>query len=184
MAELITLSFPTEGGAERCLGALLPLQHEHLIKLTDVAWGSKDKEGQIRLSHMRPTPFEALMRGSLWGTLAGAIALEPFFGMLVGGTTELLIQTLSPNSNVISRKHIEETLKKKIEPGQSAAFLMVSKATPDKVLARVHDHDATVISTSLSATQEKELREAWQRVKAQGPLALQGRRTGSETRPL
>ena len=75
-------------------------------------------------------------------------------------------------------------LKKKIEPGQSAAFLMVSKATPDKVLARVHDHDATVISTSLSATQEKELREAWQRVKAQGPLALQGRRTGSETRPL
>ena len=184
MAELITLSFPTEGGAERCLGALLPLQHEHLIKLTDAAWGSKDKQGQIRLSHMRPTPFEALMRGSLWGTLAGAIALEPFFGMLVGGTTALLIQALSPTNNVISRRHIEQTLKKKIEPGQSAAFLMVSKATPDKILARLHEHEATVISTSLSAAQEKELRETWHKIKTQGPLAIQSGRSSSETRPL
>lgn len=173
MAELIVLSFPDIGGAERCLNELLPLQHQHLIKLKDVACGAKKTDGKTHIAHLHPTTFEALLRGSLWGTLAGAIALEPFFGLLIGGTTALLMSTLRSNDDVISRTHIEKIVKTNLEPGQSALFLMVTKATPDKVMSRLYNHNATIVSTSLSTVREQQLRANWRKVRDGGPLSLQ-----------
>lgn len=183
MADLITLSFPDSNGAERCLRALLPLEQEHLVKLTDLAWGMKKSNGKILSYHLQPTPFQSLLRGSLWGTLAGAMLLEPFFGMLVGGATALFVTSLRSDEGLISRAYIDATLRKKLEPGQSALFLMVNQATPDKLMSRLYEHPATIVATSLSQAKESRLREMWRKVRRDGPLALKSGR-GPETQLL
>lgn len=184
MAELIVLSFPTQGGARRLLREIVPLQHEHLIKLKDIALAVKDGKKKIRVSQLHPTTLEVLLRGSLWGTLAGALFLEPFFGLLVGGTTALILSSTKSTDHLISRRMVARTATKKLEPNQSALFLMVAKATPDKVMAELHDHDATIVSTSLSTADEQALRESWKRIKTHGPLALHNQREGPRTQLL
>jgi uncharacterized membrane protein len=140
--------------------------------LTDLAWGFKKTDGKSLSYQLRPSPLQAALRGSVWGTIAGALFLEPFFGMLMGGTTALLLAGLRSDEEQISRRHITDTLERKLEPGHSALFLMVEKATPDKVMARLYEHKATIVSTSLSLEKERKLREMWQKVQDQGPLSL------------
>jgi len=49
----------------------------------------------------------------------------------------------------------------KIQPGQSALFLLVESWTEDKVLDQVKDFDAEVIQTSLSKEDEAKLEAAF-----------------------
>jgi uncharacterized membrane protein len=172
VSELIVLGFPSIGGAKNFLRNLLPLQHEHLIQIDDLAYVVKEGNGKSRSSQFQQTALEALLRGSLWGTLAGALFLEPFFGMLIGGTTALLVNSAKRDPDVISRRLIRDTAERKLEPGSSALFLMVSRAVPDKLMQKLHEHDATIITTSLSTEKEQKLRDAWKSIKLNGPLAL------------
>ena len=45
-----------------------------------------------------------------------------------------------------------------IEPGHSALFLLVAKATPDKLEAELEGYNATVLQTSLSKEDDAKLR--------------------------
>ena len=183
MAELVVLGFGSKGGAQDFLRALLPLRHEHLIQIEDDAFTIKNEAGRSRSYYSRHRALEALFQGSIWRTLAGALFLEPFFGMLIGGTAALLVKGAQTGRDCVSRRLIQETAERKLEPGHSALFLMVSRATPDKLMQRLHTHDASVISTSLSTEKEKRLREAWKSIKADGPLALHAADT-TRTQPL
>jgi uncharacterized membrane protein len=51
-----------------------------------------------------------------------------------------------------------------IEPGSSALFVLVRRATPDKVLPELRPFGGTVLRTSLSHEQEEHLRRALQEV--------------------
>jgi uncharacterized membrane protein len=52
-----------------------------------------------------------------------------------------------------------------IEPGSSALFILVRRATLDKVLPELRPFGGTVLRTSLSNEQEERLRQALQEVK-------------------
>ena len=47
-----------------------------------------------------------------------------------------------------------------LQPGTSALFLMVEKVTPDKAVEAMSKYGGTVLKTSLSKDDEKELQEA------------------------
>ena len=47
-----------------------------------------------------------------------------------------------------------------LHPGTSALFLMLEKVTPDKAVEAVSKYDDTVLKTSLSKDDEKELQDA------------------------
>jgi uncharacterized membrane protein len=47
-----------------------------------------------------------------------------------------------------------------LHPGTSALFLMLEKVTPDKAVEAVSKYDGTVLKTSLSKDDEKELQDA------------------------
>jgi uncharacterized membrane protein len=47
-----------------------------------------------------------------------------------------------------------------LKNGSSAVFVLVRKATPDKVLAEVGKYGGTVLRTSLSADAERRLQDA------------------------
>jgi uncharacterized membrane protein len=53
-----------------------------------------------------------------------------------------------------------------IAPGSSALFVLVRRATPDKVLPELSPFGGTVLRTSLSNEQEERLRQALQAVQA------------------
>jgi len=47
-----------------------------------------------------------------------------------------------------------------VQPGTSALFLMLEKATPDRAVAAMSKYGGTVLKTSLSKDDEKELQDA------------------------
>ena len=52
------------------------------------------------------------------------------------------------------------------KPGTSALFILVRKATPDKVVAEIKKYGGTVLHTSLSHDQEEKLQAALNEAKA------------------
>lgn len=172
-AELIILSFPTKGGAKNFIADLLPLQERHLIKIEDTALAMKDEQGKIYGSTRTDLATHGLISGSLWGALTGALFFEPFLGLILGGTVGLLTGSfISQADNGISSKLVRDTASRVLEPSQSALFMLVSKATPDKVMQKMENHKATIISTSLSIEKERRLRDTWAKVQQGGALAL------------
>jgi uncharacterized membrane protein len=47
-----------------------------------------------------------------------------------------------------------------VQPGTSALFLMLEKATPDKAVEALSKYGGTVLKTSLSKDDEKEFQDA------------------------
>jgi uncharacterized membrane protein len=47
-----------------------------------------------------------------------------------------------------------------VQPGTSALFLMLEKATPDKAVEALSKYGGTVLKTSLSKDDEQELQDA------------------------
>jgi len=71
-------------------------------------------------------------------------------GAVAGGLTDIGVDD----------KFIKE-VGNQIEPGHSALFILVRKATGDKVIEQVKDFNPTVLQTSLSEEDEAKLREAF-----------------------
>ena len=57
-------------------------------------------------------------------------------------------------------KQFQEQVRGMLQPGTSALFLMVEKVTPDKAVEAMSKYGGTVLKTSLSKDDEKELQEA------------------------
>jgi uncharacterized membrane protein len=61
-------------------------------------------------------------------------------------------------------RHIDEQFRDQVrdmvQPGTSALFLMLEKVTPDKAVEAMSKYGGTVLKTSLSKDDEKELQDA------------------------
>ena len=173
LPELIVLSFPTKLGAKNFLEDLIPLHEEHLIRIEDAALAAKDEKGRVHGGARTDLAAHGLLSGSLWGTLTGALFLEPFLGMILGGLIGMLTGgVLNQAQSGISPRTVSHLANRTLEPNSSALFLLVSKMTLDKVAERMYRHDASIVRTSLSHRKERQLRAAWKKVREDGPLAL------------
>ncbi len=56
-------------------------------------------------------------------------------------------------------KQFQDQVRGMVQPGTSALFLMLEKVTPDKVVEVMSKYGGTVLKTSLSKEDEKELQE-------------------------
>ena len=57
-------------------------------------------------------------------------------------------------------KQFQEQVRDMVKPGTSALFLVLEKVTPDKAVEAMSKYGGTVLKTSLSKEDEKELQEA------------------------
>lgn len=183
--ELLVLGFPSTGGASQALHRLYQLQDEHLVRFDHPVLIEKNKQAKLRIGVDRDYRFPAFLTCSAWGLLAGTLFFEPFFGLLVGGLSGLLSGQALNDSHLLGRRLITDVGKRKLEPGQSALLVLVSKLTPDKVFKRLADSEMYVIQTSLSQAEERALRDKISR----GREPLESKKTppfrGSQvTRPL
>lgn len=96
--------------------------------------------------------------GSFWGLLIGMLFWAPWLGMAIGAAAGAVAGGMSDVG--VDDDFIKE-VGENIEPGHSALFLLVSEATPDKVLEGLSDFHPEVYQTSLSEEDEAKLKAAF-----------------------
>ena len=95
--------------------------------------------------------------GAFWGMFLGLLFLVPFLGAAIGAAMGALSTSMVDMG--ISDQFIDD-VKKKITPGTSALFLLMSDdAHVDRVKGALEDLKPELIASNLSAEQEAKLRE-------------------------
>ena len=61
---------------------------------------------------------------------------------------------------MLFRSQFRDQVRDMVQPGTSALFLMLEKVTPDKAVEAMSKYGGTVLKTSLSKDDEKDLQEA------------------------
>lgn len=158
MSDLIVLTFKTETGAEEMRDDLMRLQKEHLITLDDAAVVVRKQDGKPKVKQMTGLVGAGALGGAFWGMLIGLLFFAPWLGLAIGAVTGAVAGGLTDIG--VDDKFIKE-VGEQIEPGDSALFLLVREATPDKVMDELRKFDAKVFQTSLSKEDEEKLRASF-----------------------
>lgn len=165
MAELVVVSFEDSQEADRVLMEMNRLEKEHLIDLEDAVVAIRQPNGKVRLKQSINLVSMGATSGGLggvfWGTLIGLLFLNPLVGLVVGGVVGAGGGALSGSlSDYGINDDFMRSLADTLRENNSALFLLIRKAQPDKVLAELSHYGGHVLRTSLSQEQEKRLQEA------------------------
>lgn len=158
MSELIVLSFDSEQGAIAARDRLLQMQKQELITLADAAVVVRKPDGKPKVKQLHSLVGAGALGGAFWGMLIGLLFFAPWAGAAVGAIAGGIggkLADVGVDDDFI--KEVGNT----IEPGHSALFLMVVRATEDRVIPELREMGATVLRTSLSLEDEEKLREAF-----------------------
>ncbi|MFV2069714.1 MAG: DUF1269 domain-containing protein [Pirellulales bacterium] len=162
MSDLVAIAFDDELKAEEVRLAMLKMQQEYLVDLEDAVVVVRDKEGKVKLRQLHNLTAAGAVGGGFWGTLIGMVFLTPLFGLAVGAAAGAISGALSDvGINDDFMKKLGESLK----PGSSALFVLIRKATPDKVLAELNKFEGTVLQTSLTHEEEAKLKAVLEKAK-------------------
>ena len=157
MADLVAIRFKSPDRAEEALRQAAEAQKEHVLDLADAVIVSRGADGRVSLKQSFPTVAAGAASGGMWGTLIGLVFLNPLLGLAVGAASGALSGYLTDygiNDDMMKR------MGQKLEPGESALFVLVRKSTPDRVIPALRDLEGEVFHTSLSRDEEERLREA------------------------
>ncbi len=156
MSNLVVIGFDDETTAFEMRAELAKMQKEYLIEMEDVVVVTKDENDKVKLHQAVNLTASGAVGGSFWGMLIGFLFLNPLAGAAVGaGAGALSGKMADIGVNDKFMKELGQTFK----PGTSALFVLVRKATPDKVLEGLKKFKGTVIQTSLTKDKEEELRQ-------------------------
>ena len=162
MANLVVIGFDNELQAEELRLKLLKLQREYLIDLEDAVVAIRKPDGKIKLNQAVNLTAAGATSGGFWGLLIGTIFLSPLFGLAIGATAGAISGALTDLG--IDDKFMKE-LASTMQPGSSALFVLVRKATPDKVLEEIQGCGGKVLKTSLTHEEEAKLQATLDAVK-------------------
>lgn len=157
MSTLVVIGYDDVYKAEEVRLKLRKLQSEYLIDLEDAVVAVKDRDGKVKLHQAVNLTAAGAISGGFWGTLIGMIFLNPLLGLAVGagaGAASGALTDLGINDQFM------KDLAAALTPGSSALFVLVRKATPDKVLEELQGSGGKVLKTSLSHEDEARLQAA------------------------
>ncbi len=156
MSDLIAIAYNDEYKAEEVRLTLAKLQREHLIEMEDAAVVVKDQNGKVKLKQAVDLTSAGAVSGGFWGLLIGTLFLNPLLGTAVGAAAGAVSGALS---DIGVDDGFMKSLGESLPAGSSALFVLVRKATPDKVLEEIAPYGGKVLRTSLSKDQEAQLQE-------------------------
>lgn len=162
MSTLVVIGYNDEFKAEEVRLKLRKLQKEYLIDLEDAVVAVKDAKGKVKLHQAVNLTAAGAVGGGFWGSLVGLIFLNPLLGAAVGAAAGAVSGALSDVG--IDDEFMKE-LSENMSPGSSALFVLIRKATVDKVLDELHGSGGKVLKTSLSHEDEAKLQAAIQSAK-------------------
>jgi uncharacterized membrane protein len=158
MSDLVVVSFPSEQTAFEFRAELARLQKEYLIDMEDVVVVTKDDGGKVKLHQAVSLTAMGAVGGGFWGMLIGMLFLNPLLGAAVGAGAGALSGKLS---DIGINDDFMKELAENFRPGCAAVFVLVRKATGDKVMEelRAFHGKGKVLKTSLTKDEEAALRE-------------------------
>ena len=158
MSDLVVIGFDDEHEAFEMRAKLAKLQKEYLIEMEDVVVVTKDDKGKVKLHQAMNLTAAGAVGGGFWGTLIGMIFLNPLLGAAVGAGAGALSGALT---DIGISNDMMKSFAESFKPGCSALFVLVRKATGDKVLAGLSEFTGKgkVLKTSLTKDKEEELRK-------------------------
>jgi uncharacterized membrane protein len=139
------------------------MQKDYLIEMEDAVVVTKGKDGNTKLHQAVNLTAAGAVGGGFWGMLIGMLFLNPLIGAAVGAASGAIAGKLSDIG--INDKMMKD-LAASFSPGSSALFVLVRKATADKVLDGLKPFagKGKVFQTSLSKEDEAALRKALETV--------------------
>lgn len=156
MSNLVVIGFDDETTAFEMRAELAKMQKEYLIEMEDVVVVTKDENDKVQLHQAMNLTAAGAVGGSFWGLLIGMIFLNPLVGAAVGAGAGAISGKLTDIG--VDDKFMKE-LGESFKPATSALFVLVRKATPDKVLEGLKGYKGKVLQTSLTKDKEEELRK-------------------------
>ena len=157
MANLIAVTFDDTKTAFNLRAALAELQSEYLIEMEDIVVVTREENDKVKLHQPVNLTAAGAAGGSFWGLLIGMVFLNPLLGVAVGAGAGALSGQITDIG--INDEFMKE-LGKGLPEGGAAVFVLVRKATADKVLDRLETFrgKGKVLQTSLTKDSEEELR--------------------------
>jgi uncharacterized membrane protein len=159
MSTLVGIVFEDETTAFEMRTALLKMQKQYLIDLEDSVVVTRDQKGKIRLDQAVSLTRAGALGGGFWGMLIGLIFLNPLLGAAIGAATG---GVMGKFTDIGLNDQVMKDLAQSFKPGSSALFVVVRKATTDKVLEGLKSFagKGKVFQTSLSKDEEASLQQA------------------------
>ena len=157
MSTLVVIGYDDPFKADEVRLTLMKMQKDYLIDMEDAVVAVKDQKGKVRLHQAVNVTAAGAVSGGFWGALIGLMFLNPVLGMAVGATAGAVSGALTDVG--IDDKFMKE-LATTMSPGSSALFVLVRKATPDKVLDEITGTGGKILKTSLSHDDEAKLQAA------------------------
>jgi uncharacterized membrane protein len=157
MADLIAIGYPDETTALSAMDEAERLAEVLVIQPDAVAAIVRNKQGKFRVTTNHHPVGGGATWGMLWGALFGLLFFVPFLGMAVGaGLGALMGKVEKSGIDMEFQRQVRDLL----QPGTSALFLVVEKVTPDKAVEALSKYGGTVLKSSLSKENERELQDA------------------------
>ena len=157
MSTFVAIGYEDPHKAQEVRLALVKLQQEYLIDMEDAVVAVKNEEGKIKLHQAMNLTAAGAVSGGFWGSLIGLLFLNPLLGAAVGASAGAV-------SGALTDLGIDDDFMKKLadgmKPNTSVLFVLVRKATPDKVVEEIKQYGGTVLQTSLSHEDQAKLQAA------------------------
>ena len=154
MSELIVIGYDSPVQARSAYSEVLALQSDFIADLRGVAIVTVDSEGKNHVETPQKIVGLGAASGALWGMLIGLLFFVPFLGAALGGAMGALFGKLAKSGiNDTFRQQVQDLL----QPGKAAVVIMAEKITEDKFADRMAPYGGTLLKTSLSEADEREL---------------------------
>jgi uncharacterized membrane protein len=155
MSELIVIGYENEATANQAYEKVLELSGDFVVELRGLATVTVDDDGKTHVHTPQSIVGVSAASGALWGLLLGVLFFVPGLALLGGAVGALFGKLTKTGVNDSFRGQVKDLL----SPGHSAVVIMASKLTEDKFAAAMGPFGGTVLKTSLSYEDEKELAE-------------------------
>ncbi|HKG43063.1 MAG TPA: DUF1269 domain-containing protein [Gaiellaceae bacterium] len=169
MAELIAIGYPDETTAAEAEREAQHLAHELIIQPDAIAAIVRHKDGRYQVTTNHHTVGAGATWGMFWGFFFGLLFFVPVLGMAMGAGLGALFGKLEAAG---INKEFQQQVRDMLEPGTSALFLVLEKATPEKAIAGMSKYGGKVLKTSLSQEAEDRLQTALHGAGSQEPVAV------------
>jgi uncharacterized membrane protein len=154
VSELIVIGYDSPATATGAYNQVMALNKDFVVTLSGLAIVTVDADGKSHVETPQKIVGVSAASGALWGMLIGLLFFVPGVGLLLGGAMGALFGKLGKTGvNDQFRAQVQDMLK----PGTAAVVVMASKITEDKFAEAMGPFGGTLLKTSLSEEDEKEL---------------------------
>jgi len=157
MADLIAIGYPDETTADAAADEARRLASDLIIQPDSIAVIVRDQDGSYHVHTTHHAVGGGAVWGMFWGFLFGLLFFIPVLGMAVGAGMGAMMGKVAKTS---IDKQFQDQVRGLVQPGTSALFLVLEKVTPDKAVEAMSKYGGTVLKTSLSKEDERELQDA------------------------